>query len=115
MTEISGRRPAGALGLPPTTLRPRPAGAPRSGPPRRDVSDPMIDCAVYVDGQRLAGVGPDEALPTARERGGFVWLGLYEPNQDELDAIASRYGLHPLAVEDAVYAHQRPKLENYDA
>ena len=50
----------------------------------------------------------------ATESGGFVWLGLYEPTQAELDAISGRYGLHPLAVEDAVYAHQRPKLERYD-
>ena len=50
----------------------------------------------------------------ATEQGGFVWLGLYEPTEEELTAIAERYGLHPLAVEDAVYAHQRPKLDRYD-
>ncbi len=57
---------------------------------------------------------PRDALQVATESGGFVWLGLYEPTQAELDAISGRYGLHPLAVEDAVYAHQRPKLERYD-
>ena len=53
-------------------------------------------------------------LEVARSHGGFVWLGLYEPTEAEFEAIAVRYGLHPLAVEDAVYAHQRPKLEHYD-
>jgi len=50
----------------------------------------------------------------AKEHGGFVWLGLYEPSEGELGSIAEHYGLHPLAVEDAVYAHQRPKLEHYE-
>jgi magnesium transporter len=59
-------------------------------------------------------VEPEEALRVAEERGGFVWLGLYEPTEDELGALAERYALHPLAVEDAVFAHQRPKLERYD-
>jgi magnesium transporter len=59
-------------------------------------------------------VAPEDALRVATERDGFVWLGLYTPTEDELGAIAEQYGLHPLAVEDAVYAHQRPKLDRYD-
>jgi magnesium transporter len=43
-----------------------------------------------------------------------VWLGLYEPAEEEFDAVTSEFGLHPLAVEDAINAHQRPKLEVYD-
>jgi magnesium transporter len=96
------------------TLRPRPAGAPRSTPARRTDQDVVIGCAVYVDGRRQAPVTPERALESARTQGGFVWLGLYEPTEDELSEIGDRYGLHPLAVEDAVYAHQRPKLEHYD-
>jgi magnesium transporter len=96
------------------TLRPRPAGAPKSTPARRAGEDVVVDCAVYVDGRRQAPVAPEDALEMANDRGGFVWLGLYEPTEEELTAISSRYGLHPLAVEDAVYAHQRPKLEHYD-
>ncbi|TFV63334.1 UNVERIFIED_ORG: magnesium/cobalt transporter CorA [Bacillus sp. AZ43] len=96
------------------TLRPRPAGAPRSRPPRPAGEDVVVDCAVYVRGVRQAPVSPEEALESARAEGGFVWLGLYEPTESELTAISERYGLHPLAVEDAVYAHQRPKLEQYD-
>ncbi|TWH71519.1 magnesium/cobalt transporter CorA [Modestobacter roseus] len=98
----------------PETVRPRPAGAPRL--PRettRETPDPLVDCAVYVRGERH-DVEPDRALEVARELGGYVWLGLFEPTEEELSAIAEHYGLHPLAVEDAVYAHQRPKLERYD-
>jgi magnesium transporter len=96
------------------SLRPRPAGAPRSAPSRPPGVDPVVNCAVYVDGKRHEPVPPHESLRVATETGGFVWLGLFEPTEDELTAIADRYGLHPLAVEDAVYAHQRPKLEHYD-
>ncbi len=106
----TSKRPPAAL---PQTLRPAPAGAPREVRPPRDGGDPVVDCAVYVRGERL-DVTPSEALEVARERGGFVWLGLYEPSEAELTAIGEHYGLHPLAVEDAVYAHQRPKLERYD-
>jgi magnesium transporter len=95
-------------------LRPRPAGAPRERLPRRDLADPLIDCAVYVDGDRQPPVDHSSALRIAREKDGFVWLGLYEPTEAELAVYAEEYGLHPLAVEDAVYAHQRPKLERYD-
>jgi magnesium transporter len=107
-------RPAGPTPDPATRLRPRPVGAPKSTPVRRAGQDVVVDCAVYVDGRRQAPVQPREALGTAEAQGGFVWLGLYEPTEDELTEIGSRYGLHPLAVEDAVYAHQRPKLEHYD-
>jgi magnesium transporter len=74
----------------------------------------VVDCAVYVDGVRIEPADPHAALREATERGGFVWLGLYEPSESELGAIAASYGLHPLAVEDAVFAHQRPKLDHYD-
>ena len=112
-TTDSPGNPAAPLGLPPTA-RPRPAGAPRRHESTRTTESPIVDCAVYVDGRRESGVAADDALAVATERGGFVWLGLYEPTEDELDTIARRYHLHPLAVEDAVEAHQRPKLESYD-
>jgi magnesium transporter len=99
---------------PPPSLRPRPAGAPRSVPTRPADVDPVVNCAVYVDGHRHPPVAPHDSLRVASQHGGFVWLGLFEPTEDELTTIADKYGLHPLAVEDAVYAHQRPKLEHYD-
>jgi magnesium transporter len=101
-------------GLQPPRLRPRPAGAPRPEASRPAHVPAVVDCAVYVGGRRQAPVPAHEALRTAKEQGGFVWLGLYEPSEEELGSLAEKYGLHPLAVEDAVYAHQRPKLEHYD-
>jgi magnesium transporter len=109
--------PAHRAGPPPAGLptpRPRPVRAPKSTPARRPGEPVVVDCAVYVDGVRQEPVHPEDALETAIRRGGFVWLGLYEPTEVELTSISARYGLHPLAVEDAVYAHQRPKLEHYD-
>jgi magnesium transporter len=88
--------------------------ASKSSPARQPGEPVVVDCAIYVNGVRQDPVDPEDALETATRRGGFVWLGLYEPTEDELTAISARYGLHPLAVEDAVYAHQRPKLEHYD-
>jgi magnesium transporter len=75
----------------------------------------VVDCGVYVDGKREPGdFSPDEALREARSReNAFVWLGLHEPTQAEMSAIAHTYGLHELAVEDAVKAEQRAKLEQF--
>ncbi|MFW3170557.1 magnesium/cobalt transporter CorA [Geodermatophilus sp. CPCC 206100] len=100
--------------LRPRPAGPRPAGPPRTTPPRAEGVGPVVDCGIYVAGRREEASHPHDALAEATARGGFVWLGLYAPTEVELGAIAERYGLHPLAVEDAVYAHQRPKLERYD-
>jgi magnesium transporter len=94
--------------------RPRPAGRAQRTTPRAAGVPAVVDCAVYVDGVRQAPVAPEDALRLATETGGYVWLGLFAPTEDELTAIAAEYRLHPLAVEDAVYAHQRPKLDRYD-
>ncbi|MFY1678658.1 MULTISPECIES: magnesium and cobalt transport protein CorA [unclassified Streptomyces] len=94
--------------------------APRDGDrgtaPREGAGSAVVDCAVYVDGRREGGgpLTPHEAVRRARGRGGFVWIGLHEPTEDEFAGVAREFGLHPLAVEDAVQAHQRPKLERYD-
>lgn len=78
--------------------------------------DSVVDCAVYVDGRRLEGTFTHEqAMVEARSRtNGFVWIGLHEPDQRQINGVAETFGLHELAVEDAVLAHQRPKLERYD-
>ena len=79
----------------------------------------IVDCALYRDGVRvpLAG-GKDDLEGALREVKGpeedFVWVGLHEPTASELDRVAAVFSLHPLAVEDALHAHQRPKLERYD-
>lgn len=71
---------------------------------------------IYENGVRQPDTSPvDEALRRVRKAGrGFVWIGLHEPSQTEIAGIAELFGLHPLAVEDAVQAHQRPKVERYE-
>ncbi|WP_019631862.1 magnesium and cobalt transport protein CorA [Actinomadura atramentaria] len=82
----------------------------------------VIDWAAYIDGHRVCTDSVADAVRLIRdgrldaggeESAGFVWVGLHEPSADELTALADVFGLHPLAVEDAVHAHQRPKLERY--
>ncbi|MGW3627550.1 magnesium/cobalt transporter CorA [Streptomyces sp. NPDC000880] len=76
----------------------------------------IVDCAIYRNGRRTEGPsGFSDALDEARATGdAFLWIGLYEPSEKEFDHVAAEFGLHPLAVEDALHAHQRPKLEVYD-
>jgi magnesium transporter len=74
----------------------------------------IVDCAVYKDGRREDGVKLDHAYEQCRREGAFAWIGMYEPTEDEFDSIRREFSLHPLAVEDAVESHQRPKLEVYD-
>ncbi len=78
----------------------------------------IVDNALYRSGRRVPStLAPDDLAgvrATATEPGDFVWVGLFEPTEAELGAVAEIYGLHPLAVEDALRAHQRPKLERYD-
>jgi magnesium transporter len=75
----------------------------------------IVDCAVYDEGHRRAGsVELDDAYDACRSDGSaWVWIGLYEPGPDEFDSVAREFELHELAVEDAIHAHQRPKLEMY--
>jgi magnesium transporter len=78
----------------------------------------IVDSALYRNGARV----PVECEPgqliklrgMVTDEGDFVWVGLHEPSEDELGDVALAFGLHPLAVEDAYNAHQRPKLERYD-
>lgn len=75
----------------------------------------IVDCALYRDGARIEGSDDWRELRThATEPGDFIWIGMFEPSQDEIAEVAQVFCLHPLAVEDAVKAHQRPKLERFD-
>lgn len=80
----------------------------------------LIDCGVYTDGDRVPGeFTPAGALAKVREieragRQAFVWVGLHAPGEAQMQGVATTFGLHELSVEDAVHAHQRPKLELYD-
>jgi magnesium transporter len=78
----------------------------------------IVDSALYRGGVRVPMQAEKDDLAAARraisQDGDFVWLGLHEPDEAELAAVADAFELHPLAVEDALHAHQRPKLERYD-
>ncbi|MFD4855503.1 magnesium/cobalt transporter CorA [Streptomyces atratus] len=76
----------------------------------------IVDSAIYRGGRRTEGPADlSDALAEARATGdAFLWIGLHEPTEKEFELVSSEFGLHPLAVEDALSAHQRPKLEVYD-
>jgi magnesium transporter len=75
----------------------------------------IVDCAIYEDGRRRDGsVDLHDAYGACRRDGKFAWIGLYEPTEEEFDSLRREFDLHPLAVEDAIHAHQRPKLEVFE-
>ena len=75
----------------------------------------IVDCAIYEEGKRRDGqVELEHAYDERHQPGKFVWIGLYEPTEVEFDSLSREFELHPLAVEDAIHAHQRPKIELYD-
>jgi magnesium transporter len=75
----------------------------------------IVDCAVYTDGERRDGkLELQHALEHCqRDNSSWVWIGLHRPTEEEFESVRTEFGLHPLAVEDAINAHQRPKLEEY--
>lgn len=87
-----------------------------SHPARSPLGSSVVNCVAYRDGARIPETGDlvDVVQRVRKRGGGFVWLGLHEPTDREFAGIAELFDLHPLAVEDAVEAHQRPKLERYD-
>ena len=75
----------------------------------------IVDAALYQNGLRVdAPADISDQVDIARANGGFVWIGLAEPTQQEFDHVVGELNFHPLAVEDAVSAKQRPKIEDYD-
>jgi magnesium transporter len=75
----------------------------------------IVDVALYQNGHRVDGpTDISDLVDTARKDGGFVWLGLSEPTQKEFDMVVGELNFHPLAVEDAISAKQRPKIEDYE-
>ncbi|WP_030858162.1 magnesium and cobalt transport protein CorA [Streptomyces sp. NRRL F-2747] len=107
------RRPTPPPTAPPASppAGPEPAAAPDAPPDHRSV----IDSAVYRDGRRIAS--PATLAETFRrlrdQPDGMAWIGLHRPTEPELHSLAAEFNLHELAVEDALEAHQRPKLERY--
>ncbi|NUP16219.1 MAG: magnesium and cobalt transport protein CorA [Streptomyces sp.] len=97
---------------PPTEKQP----ADRSDPATTEAEPPsIVQAALYRDGVRVSA--PATLAETFRElreqRSGMAWIGLARPTEAELLSLAAEFDLHPLAVEDAMEAHQRPKLERY--
>jgi magnesium transporter len=74
-----------------------------------------VEHALYRDGRREPEAGSlSDAIEAGEDRPEtFVWVDLVGPSAAELEELAAAYGLHPLAVEDALHAHQRPKIERY--
>jgi magnesium transporter len=77
----------------------------------------IVDCALYRDGVRVPLDAESVDLAAVREArrgdGDFIWVGLHDPGKAEMDQVSALFDLHTLAVEDALHAHQRPKLERY--
>ncbi|QES47495.1 transporter [Streptomyces venezuelae] len=107
------RRPAPPPSTPPATppSAPKAAAASPTAPDHRSV----IDSAVYRDGHRVASPTTlAETFRQLRDRpDGMAWIGLHRPTESELHSLAAEFNLHPLSIEDALEAHQRPKLERY--
>ena len=79
-------------------------------------SNSIVDAGVYLDGSRIATPTTfDEAFGLLAEHPqSFAWIGLYRPRHAEMALLAAEFGLSPLAVEDTIVAHQRPKVERYE-
>ena len=86
-----------------------------SHPARSPLGSSVVNCVTYHEGVRSppAAISSTPCKQVRKHDDGFVWLGLHEPTDREFAGIAELFDLHPLAVEDAVEAHQRPKLERY--
>jgi magnesium transporter len=81
-----------------------PATAPEPG---------VVAAGVYANGRRVADVAIEESGEWSKKPGHVVWIGLHEPDTALLQRVADQFGLHPLAIEDALNAHQQPKVERY--
>jgi magnesium transporter len=122
-TEPTARRPR--LRLP---TRPRRRPLTQTGPHPEEEMEPdehgdeapvehsVVDAAIYRDGQRIESPGTvaEVAERLRAEPGSMAWIGLYRPADAQMQAVADEFGLHEVALEDAIVAHQRPKLDRYD-
>ena len=77
--------------------------------------DGVVACAAYAGGHRVREVALEDISEVLTQPDQFVWIGLREPSEEVLRIVQHEFGLHDLAIEDAHRAHQRPKLERYDA
>ncbi|MFE2968247.1 magnesium and cobalt transport protein CorA [Streptomyces sp. NPDC059340] len=112
----NGRKPVWRRALNPPAATGATPPAPRADPPEPEpATDSVVQAALYRDGVRVST--PTSLADTFRELreqpSGMAWIGLARPTEAELLSLAAEFDLHPLAVEDAMEAHQRPKLERY--
>jgi magnesium transporter len=112
---MRGRFPGGARPGDPDPIAPERSMDPRAVEADAAVENSVIDNAIYLDGRRMDS--PSTLAATVerlrRKPGSMAWIGLYRPAPSQLESLAEEFGLHELAVEDAIVAHQRPKLERY--
>jgi magnesium transporter len=73
----------------------------------------LINCAAYQDGRKLADIPIEDISEYVARPECFVWVALKEPTSEEMAIMQEEFNLHPLAVEDALLGHQRPKIEEY--
>jgi magnesium transporter len=73
----------------------------------------VVNCAIYRDGRRQSNIGLNEVSDSLKQKDQFIWIGLHEPSFELLSQVQKEFSLHELAIEDALTAHQRPKLELY--
>jgi magnesium transporter len=109
-------RPLLPRGLQPKAHPVSTASAAEATPPRATRSS-LVDNAIYEVGCRVEtppSLGETYAA-LDRRPDAMAWIGLYRPSTEELTSLAAQFGLHELAVEDAILAHQRPKIERYDS
>ncbi|MEH0637173.1 MULTISPECIES: magnesium and cobalt transport protein CorA [Streptomyces] len=113
-----GRKSGWRRALPPSSAPPAPPTTPSrepAAPTPAERAASVVEAAVYQDGVRVSS--PATLADTFRELreapAGMAWIGLARPTEGELLSLAAEFDLHPLAVEDAMEAHQRPKLERY--
>ncbi len=73
----------------------------------------IVDCAEYCEGKRVSKVDLAHINEVLKKPNRFIWIGMQEPDDAMLKSIQKEFGLHDLAIEDALRAHQRPKIETY--
>ena len=73
----------------------------------------LINCASYQNGKKIADIDIENISDHIADKNSFVWVALLDPTVDEIAKMKGEFELHPLAVEDALLGHQRPKIEEY--
>jgi magnesium transporter len=73
----------------------------------------LVNCVAYSEGRKLADIPKEDISEYLKRPDCFVWVGLNDPEPEELEEMREEFGLHELAVEDAHHGHQRPKIEEY--